>query len=85
MDEAGDLILNAVDEFRVRMPDPRGQDPAEEIEVLAAVQILHGRAVRLRNDDGLGVVVGDAGEEEFLVFLAYGLRIHQCVGSRFKN
>src|SRR5712664_3720494 len=67
------------------MPDPRGQDPAEEVEILAAVQVFHGRAVRLRDDDRFGVVVGDAGEEELLVLLAYGLRVHQCVGSRFKN
>ena len=60
--EPGDLILQALHELGVRMPDPRGENPAEEIEVLAAVQILHGRAVRLRDDDGLGVVVGDAGE-----------------------
>src|SRR6266699_2152717 len=77
MHQPRDLILNPLHEFRMGMPDPRGQNAAEEVEVLAPVEILHGRAVRLGDDDGLGVVIGDAGEEELFVLLAYGLRI-QC-------
>ena len=74
--EPGDLILDALDEVGMRMPDPRGENPAEEIEILAPIQVFHARAMGLGNDDGLGVVVGDAREEELLVLITYRLRIH---------
>ncbi len=60
--EPRNLILDALHEVGMRMPDAGRENAAEEIEVLAAVQVLHLRAVRLGDDDGLGVVVGDARE-----------------------
>ena len=52
------------------MPDAGREYPAEEIDVLAAVQVLHTRAVGLGDDDRLGVVVGNAREEELLMLRA---------------
>ena len=85
MHKSRNLILNPLHELGMRMSNARGKDPAEEIEVLAAVEVLDARPVGLRDDDGLGVIVGNTRKEEVFVFLANGLRVHQCVGSRFKN
>ena len=80
-----ELILQALDELWMRMPDPRCQNAAEKIEVFAAVEVLDRRPVGLGDHHGFGVIVGDAGKQKVFVLLAYGLRIHQWVGSLFKN
>src|SRR5439155_27034390 len=63
----------------------RHKNNAEESEVIEAVQGFHTHDLGFRDDHGLGVIVGHAGKHEIFVLLAYRLRIHQCVGSRFKN
>ena len=53
MYEPRDLILDPLHEVGMRMPDAGREYPAEEIDVLAAVQVLHTRAVGLGDDDRL--------------------------------
>ena len=76
MGETGHLILDPPHEIGVRVPDAEREDAAEEVEVLAAVGVLHARPLRLGDHDGLGVVVGDAGEEELFVLRPDRLSIH---------
>src|SRR5439155_570637 len=58
-----ELILQALDELWMRMPDPRCQNAAEKIEVFAAVEVLDRRPVGLGDHHGFGVIVGDAGKQ----------------------
>src|SRR5688500_10174383 len=58
------------------MTDAQRQDAAEEVEVLSAVGVPGPGAFAFREDDGLLVVVGDTGEEEFLVLAAHLGRFH---------
>ena len=65
--EAVDLGVQRRVDLRVRLPDRDGQDAAEEVEVLAPVEILEPRALALVEADRLLVERADAREEELLV------------------
>ena len=76
--EAIDLRVERSVHLRVRLAERHREDAAEEVEVLATVEILEPRALAAVEADRLLVEGPDAREEELLVLRAHLARSSTC-------
>ena len=65
--ERPELIADGVGDLRAPVADVREPEPGGRVEVLASVGVPGPGTLALGEDDGLLVVIGDAGKEEFLM------------------